>query len=100
LFRFHGAVAFSFGPTEAAQLEQFMLVMDSNLKPIVGQQVTLTNTNASAANPRIDLLIAQATANACELTVKGVLAGEQRGWRRLPGGSFQSDRGAQTHTDT
>jgi YVTN family beta-propeller protein len=100
LFRFHGANAFSFGAPEAAELEQFMLASDSNLKPIVGQQVTLTGTNAAAAGPRIGLLLAQDDADACELTVKGVLAGEQRGWLRLPGGAFQSDRaGEPTLTD-
>jgi DNA-binding beta-propeller fold protein YncE/mono/diheme cytochrome c family protein len=100
LFRFHGANAFTFGVTEAAELEQFMLASDSNLKPIVGQQVTLTGTNAAAAGPRIDLLLAQDDAGACELTVKGVLAGEQRGWLRLPGGAFQSDRASEaTLTD-
>jgi YVTN family beta-propeller protein len=92
LFRFHSANAFSFGATEAAQLEQFMLAADTNLKPIVGQQVTLTSTNAATAGPRIKLMIAQAAANACQLTVKGVLAGEQRGWLRVLGGSFQGDR--------
>ena len=77
-----------------------MLAFDSNLKPIVGQQVTLTTTNAAAAGPRINLMIAQATAGACELTVKGVLAGLQRGWLRTGGGSFQSDRGGEpTLTD-
>jgi YVTN family beta-propeller protein len=100
LFRFHGANAFSFGATEAAQLEQFMLVADSNLKPVVGQQVTLTSSNTSAAGARITLLIGQAAAGDCEFTVKGVLAGEQRGWLRLANGSFQSDRGAEaTLTD-
>jgi hypothetical protein len=93
LFRFHGANAFSFGATEAAQLEQFMLVADTNLKPMVGQQVTLTTTNAAASNTRLNDMIAQAAAGACDLVVKGVLAGEQRGWRRLAGGAFQSDRG-------
>jgi DNA-binding beta-propeller fold protein YncE/mono/diheme cytochrome c family protein len=92
LFRFHGANGFSFGAPEAANLEQFMLVSDSNLKPIVGQQVTLTSTNASAAGPRIDLLLARAAAGDCELTVKGVLAGQQRGWLLAAGGTFQSDR--------
>ena len=29
-----------------------MLAFDSNLAPIVGQQVTLTSTNAAAAGPR------------------------------------------------
>ena len=100
LFRFHSANAFSFGATEAAQLEQFMLVADTNLKPIVGQQVTLTSANSAAAGPRITLMIAQAAAGACELTVKGVLGGLQRGWLRLPGGAFQSDRaGDPTLTD-
>jgi hypothetical protein len=94
LFRFHGANAFSFGPTEAANLEQFMLVADSNLKPMVGQQVTLTSTNASASNLRITGMILQAAAGACELTVKGVLGSEARGWLRLGNGLFQSDRGS------
>jgi hypothetical protein len=95
VFRFHSANASSFGAPEAADLEQLILASESNLKPIVGQQVTLTSTNATAAGPRIGLLLAQAAAGACELTVKGVLAGEQRGWRRLGGGTFQSDRGSE-----
>ncbi len=95
LLRFHNATAFTLTPTEAAQLEAFMLVADTNLLPIVGQQATLTATNAVNAGPRIDLLIAQAAAGACELTVKGVLAGEARGWRRIPAGTFQSDRGSE-----
>jgi YVTN family beta-propeller protein len=100
LFRFHGANAFSFGAAEAANLEQFMLVSETNLKPIVGQQVTLTSTNATAAGPRIDLLLAQAANGACELTVKGILAGQQRGWLLLAGGAFQSDRASEpTLTD-
>jgi YVTN family beta-propeller protein len=41
-------------------VEQFMLAFDSDLAPIVGQQVTLTNGNASAVGPRIDLLLQRA----------------------------------------
>ncbi len=41
-------------------MEQFVLAYDSDLAPIVGQQVTLTSDNASAAGPRIDLLIQRA----------------------------------------
>jgi hypothetical protein len=92
MFRFHGANAFSFGATEAAQLADFMHAFDSDLKPIVGQQVTLGTANATAAGPRITLLITRAAAGDCELTVKGVLAGEARGWLRLPSGVFQGDR--------
>jgi DNA-binding beta-propeller fold protein YncE len=43
-------------------VEQFLLAFDSDLAPIVGQQITLTNTNASAAGPRIDLLLKRAAA--------------------------------------
>jgi hypothetical protein len=43
-------------------VEQFLLAFDSDLAPIVGQQVTLTNGNGAAAGPRIDLLISRAGA--------------------------------------
>lgn len=92
IFRFLRAIVFTTSPADVALLEQWLLVYDSNLMPIVGQQVTLTSANAASAGSRIDLMIAQAAAGACELTVKGVLAGEARGWLRLANGSFQSDR--------
>jgi hypothetical protein len=41
-------------------VEQFLLAFDSDLAPIVGQQVTLSSTNGSVAGPRIDLLIQRA----------------------------------------
>jgi hypothetical protein len=41
-------------------VEAFVLAFDSDLAPIVGQQVTLTNANAAAAGPRIDLLLQRA----------------------------------------
>ena len=42
-------------------VEQFLLAFDSDLAPIVGQQVTLTADNAQSAGPRIDLLIQRAS---------------------------------------
>jgi hypothetical protein len=42
-------------------VSDFMHVMDSDMAPIVGQQVTLTSANAAAVNPRIDLLIQRAS---------------------------------------
>jgi hypothetical protein len=105
LFRFHNATAFngSFaagatGDTQRQQVEQFVLAFDSDLAPIVGQQITLTSTNAVVAGPRIDLLIQRAAANECDLVVKGVLenpstsAFEQRGAVRLASGLFETDR--------
>jgi YVTN family beta-propeller protein len=77
------------------QVEAFMLAFDSNLAPIVGQQITLTSTNAGVVGGRIDLLIQRAGAGECEVIVKGSLAGRQRGWRRV-GASFQSDRASES----
>jgi hypothetical protein len=91
IFRFHSASVFSIDDAQQLALEQFMLAMDSNLAPIVGQSITLTSTNSAVVGGRINLLIARAAVNECELTVKGVLAGEPRGWLRLANGTFTSD---------
>jgi hypothetical protein len=40
-----------------------LLAFDSNLAPIVGQQVTLTASNGAAVDDRIDLLIERASIN-------------------------------------
>jgi DNA-binding beta-propeller fold protein YncE len=42
-------------------VEQFTLAVDTDLAPIVGQQVTLTNANSAAVGPRITLLLQRAT---------------------------------------
>ncbi|WP_375758431.1 YncE family protein [Corallococcus exercitus] len=73
LFRFFSAIVFANnsigGPlvgfrsdSERRSVEAYMLAVDSDLAPIVGQQVTLTSTNASAVGARIDLLMARAKA--------------------------------------
>ncbi|RKG67522.1 hypothetical protein D7W79_35270 [Corallococcus exercitus] len=73
LFRFFSAIVFANnsvgGPlvgfrsdTERRGVEAYMMAVDSDLAPIVGQQVTLTSTNASAVGARIDLLMARAKA--------------------------------------
>ena len=55
------------GIAQRRALEAFVLAFDSNLAPIVGQQVTLSRRNAKVAGPRIDLLIARAEAHECDL---------------------------------
>ncbi len=73
------------------QMEQFMLAFDSNLAPVVGQQVTLTRDNVTAAVPRIDLLVQRADAGECELVVRET--GEhERGYLYSGGGRFKTDR--------
>jgi hypothetical protein len=95
VFHFLGAGVFSLTNAQQRQLEQFVLAFDSNLAPIVGQQVTLTGANALNVDQRIDLMITRAlTADECDVVVKGVIGGEARGGYLTPAGTFQLDRAA------
>ena len=68
----------------------FMMAFDSDLAPIVGQQITLTASNASAVSARVDLLLQRAQApfvskelggatTECALVARVVEAGVSRG---------------------
>jgi DNA-binding beta-propeller fold protein YncE len=118
LFRFHNAIVFdqrpnppfpntggfpadASGDTLRRQVEQFILAFDSNVAPIVGQQITLTSTNGPTVGARIDLLNARAAVGECDVVAKGSLAGAERGWYRLADGTFVSDCAGDPHlTDT
>ena len=73
------------------QLEAFVLAFDSNLAPIVGQQITVTPTNQAVAGPRVNLLASRAAAGECELVAKSRWLGRERGFYYLGGGHFKSD---------
>ena len=110
LFRFHGTILFAPRPPgtispndpgnlegfplsaqgilERRQMEAFMLAFDSNLAPIVGQQVTLARGNSAAALPRIELMMARAGAGDCELVAH--ILGE--GFLYVGDGKFRSGR--------
>jgi YVTN family beta-propeller protein len=106
LFRFFRATVFQFpgGDALRRQVEAFVLAFDTDLAPIVGQQVTRTATNAAAVDPRIDLLLARAAApfasallggasRECDVVVKATVGGAPRGWLYQPGSAqFQPDR--------
>ncbi len=89
-----GRFGFTFpnGDIDRRRVEQFLFAFDSNLKSVVGQQITLDDGNSAMVNPRIDLLIARAASGDADLVVKGTLNDETRGWRRKPDGTFESDR--------
>jgi YVTN family beta-propeller protein len=85
-------------------VEQFVLAYDSDLAPIVGQQVTLTNTNGGAVGPRITLFEQRAgaqfvskslggTVTECDLVAKVVQNGALTGYLYDPnsGNFFLSD---------
>jgi hypothetical protein len=72
-------------------VSDYMHVVDTDLAPIVGQQVTLSSANASTAGERIDLLIQRAKApfvskelggnvTECDLVATVVEAGTRRGY--------------------
>ncbi len=79
-------------------VEQFMLVYDTDLAPIVGQQVTLTNANASSVGQRITLLEQRAgtsftskslggVTTECDLVAKFVQGGTQKSFLFNPAAS-------------
>jgi hypothetical protein len=87
------------GATERRAVESFLFAFDSNHKPIVGQQITLTRDNGASVGPRIDLLVARAEAGDCDLAVHGHLGtgARQRGFLYVGGGWFQRDRALAPH---
>jgi hypothetical protein len=63
LFRFVSASLFGINNNQQSQVEAFMIAFDSDLAPIVGQQITLTSTNSGVAGPRIDLMLSRCSTN-------------------------------------
>ena len=103
VFDFLSASVFNLTDAEQRDLEAFAMEFPTDLAPIVGQQVTLTATNAAVANPRVALLIQRSSApfdslmlggtvKECDLIVKGSEGGVARGWvRDAASGQFRSD---------
>jgi len=102
---FLGAGAFSLNVTEEQAIEALIMAFETDLAPIVGQQITLTDTSGPDVDARVTLLINRAEADfvlpggintkECELIVKGVVGGQQRGWVYLGGDQFDPDMAAE-----
>ncbi len=76
---------------ERRAVEAFLLAFDSNLAPIVGQQVTVAHPGDTAARARLALLRSRAEADECDLVAKR--GGPQpRGYLHVGSGSYVSDR--------
>lgn len=76
------------GLDDKADMESFVFAFDSNLKPVVGQQVTLEVGSGPAARARLALLIARAEAGDCDL-----IARSRRVGFVYAGGRFLGDDG-------
>jgi DNA-binding beta-propeller fold protein YncE len=101
VFRFHNVLLFAespffnpngfpFGPQGdemRRQVEAFLLAFDSNLAPVVGQQVTLTAQSPPASHARLELLEVRAASGECELIARQ----GGRGFLYLNDGNFAPD---------
>lgn len=108
LNHFLSADVFSVPEERMENLVDFMMVFDTGLAPIVGQQVTLRADSPSTDHARADLLVQRAGVTwpeprqtpldprpECDLVVKGVVEGRMTGWFSQDGRQFHSDTGAQ-----
>jgi DNA-binding beta-propeller fold protein YncE len=121
IFRFLNAAVFQPTPDSGfpqndpdatrRDVEQYLLAFDSDLAPIVGQQVTLTSDNGSGAGPRIDLLMQRAAVpfvsksldgavTECDLVAQVVQNGRIVGYLYDPvTGNFMRDDGVTRISD-
>jgi hypothetical protein len=107
-YRFAREIGMPAKDIKAKAVISFLMAFDSNLAPIVGQQMTLTAESGSAARDRIALFIERARGEAprpeCDLVAKGMLNGEYRGWLMTEAFDaagltvFQSDHAGEQHT--
>jgi YVTN family beta-propeller protein len=115
LFRFVSASLFDINDNEQRQVEAFMIAMDSDLAPIVGQQITLTSANSGVAGPRVALMLSRCgtdfaskvlidlnggAVNECDLIAKLDQGGSQRGYLYDAANDvFEPDDGGAAITD-
>ena len=74
--------AFQLTSSERTRLDAFVMRFDTGIKPIVGQQVTVTpsNVNSSTVLNRLSLMMSQADGSSTDLVVHGMMGGRLRGW--------------------
>jgi len=85
-----------------AEVVDFVMASDSELAPIVGQQVTLSSGDSADTRNRLNLLIERAVITQpraeCDLIAQGIVDGEARGYFMDEVESMQSDRSAERVT--
>jgi len=105
---FVSGAAFALSQVQEDELEAFMLAFDTDLAPMVGQQVTLNGTNGAVVGARISQMITAASTafvspvigvglEECDVVVSGHDgSGSPRGWvyRPPPSDFFEDDTGA------
>ena len=98
------------GDTGRNEINAYLMAFDTDLPPIVGQQVTLSARSSSAAQQRADLLVERAMtpfvskilgegATECDLVAHAAVAGRSRGFLMGADGRFEPDDGGAAKTD-
>ena len=103
---------FTLNLAEETDLAEFMFAFDSDIAPIVGQQVTISPINFAVAdvNTRIDLFNARAATvfnskvlggvvTECDVIVKTVVGGVEKGYLRQSDGLYLPDDNTPTITE-
>ncbi len=102
LFNFLKLPVFQFeNDAQRRDMEAYLLAFDTGTAPAVGYQVTVTGSNRSDPGivSAVNLLHGQALSGNADLVVKGVVAGEARGYAFQPGGLLRPDRAGETALD-
>jgi len=73
-------------------LEEYLMVFDSNLFPIVGQQVSISASNAISVLPRLQLLMERAGLGECDLVAR---RDDVHGFLYMGNGEFKANRVAE-----
>ncbi|MEZ4312237.1 MAG: hypothetical protein R3F14_29765 [Polyangiaceae bacterium] len=79
------------GDLQKQKVEDFLLAMDSNVAPVVGQQITVRLQNLASAAPRLALLRDRAEEGECDLIAKTQLGPREAGFYYLSTGKFSMD---------
>lgn len=90
--RFHSAAVFrDIEERQHRELEQFLLAMETNMMPIIGQQVTISKKTKNQGMDIIKLFFKRMDAGDNEVIVKGIYEEKPFGAVRLPSGKFLLD---------
>ena len=105
--RFLNPTTFALTVAERTNLETFVMAFDTDLPPMVGQQITRTTSNGAVVDPRISAMLTAANAayaskllgpgaRQCDVIVKGIVGGQARGYLYDPtSAQYHSDRAAE-----
>ena len=100
VFRF--AINNATNARKRSQVVDFIMASDSDLAPIVGQQITLNADSNEASAARLELLRQRASESSsgaeCDLIANGNVEGVARGFLLQSDGMFQSDLAAERYS--